>query len=57
MTGENMKYTLGIKSWIADLIGIGGCSLVVYGIMLVNIPAAFVVGGLFLIGGAWMLAK
>jgi len=57
LSTEKSDKVGAIKIAIADVAGVSGCGLVVYGIMLVNIPAAFIVGGLFLMGGAWMLAR
>lgn len=42
---------IAISAWIAGLVGFG---LLVSGIALINIPSAFIVAGLSLIGWAWL---
>ena len=48
-------------AWIADMAvdaaALAGAGLVDYGVWLVYRPAAFVVAGAFLLGGAWLLAR
>ena len=41
-----------MKSIFLDIAGFIGAGSIIYGISLVNIPAAFIFGGIFLIAGA-----
>lgn len=40
-----------------DAAGLAGAGLITYGAGLVYRPAGFIVGGLFLLAGAWMFAR
>lgn len=48
------------RSSIVDLIdvaGIAGAGLIVYGVSQIHRPSAFIVAGVFLLLGAWILAR
>jgi hypothetical protein len=40
-----------------DGAAIGGAGLITIGAHMIYQPAAFIVGGLFLLGGAWLTAR
>lgn len=42
---------------VQDAAGIAGAALIVYGVSLIHRPAAFIVAGVFLLGGAWLAAR
>ncbi|PKI19400.1 hypothetical protein [Pseudomonas monteilii] len=46
--------TIAIAAWVAGLVGF---ALLVAGIALINVPAAFMAAGLGLIGWAWLADK
>ena len=46
--------TIAIAAWVAGLVGFG---LLVAGIALIHVPAAFISAGLGLIGWAWLADK
>jgi hypothetical protein len=41
---------------VLEAAAIAGAGLITYGVWLMHRPAAFIVAGLFLLGGAWLLA-
>ena len=40
-----------------DLAGLTGAGLIVYGVSLIYVPAAFLIAGVFLLTAAWLLSK
>lgn len=53
-----MKRTLAALPVLArDAVGIGGGTLVTYGSWLIYPPAGFLVAGVLLLVGAWILAS
>lgn len=42
---------------LLDVVGLGGAGLITYGAHLVYHPAGFIVGGAFLLGGVWLVAR
>lgn len=53
-----MKKLLGVLPVVMrDLSGIGGVVSATVGAWQIYRPAGFIVGGLFLIAGAWLLAR
>ena len=40
-----------------DAIGLAGCGLIVIGIWQIYAPASFVIAGLMLLAGAWLIAR
>jgi len=42
---------------MADAVGLAGCGAVVYGVALVNVPAAYVIGGVMAILAAWLVSR
>jgi len=42
---------------MADAVGLAGCGAVVYGVWLVSVPAAFVVGGVMAMIAAWLVSR
>jgi hypothetical protein len=42
---------------VRDVAGLGGCGLVAYGAGLIYHPAGFIIGGLFLMAGAFLSAR
>ena len=46
-----------MRDWIVNLMVILGAVLVIYGVMMISPPAAFVVAGLALIVGAVAIAR
>jgi hypothetical protein len=45
---------IAIAAWLAGLVGFG---LLTYGVALINVPGAFILSGLGLIGWAWLADK
>lgn len=58
MTDQNMP---GIAGRVVDLAldgaALAGAALITYGVDLIYRPAAFIVAGLFTLGGAWLSAR
>lgn len=53
-----MKKLLGVLPVVMrDLSGLGGVASATVGAWQIYRPAGFIVGGLFLIAGAWLLAR
>ncbi|EKT4474824.1 hypothetical protein QEL91_000461 [Pseudomonas putida] len=46
--------TIAIAAWVAGLVGFG---LLVAGIALIHVPAAFIVAGFGLLSWAWLADK
>ena len=46
-----------MRAALIDIAGLSGCAAVVYGIMLVSMPLAWIAGGLMVTIIAWMLAE
>jgi hypothetical protein len=42
---------------VTDLAGVAGASLITFGVWRIYDPAAFIVGGAFLLVGAWLAAR
>ena len=42
---------------LRDAIGISGAGMIAYGAILIYQPAGWIVGGIILVGGAWLSAK
>lgn len=42
---------------VIDAAIVAGAGLITYGVWLIYQPAAFIVGGLFLLGGGWLFAS
>jgi hypothetical protein len=40
-----------------DLLMFGGCAAIVFGVALWSVPAAFIIGGLLMIGLAFIIGK
>jgi len=55
------KVIASVRSNVADLvvnvIGAGGLCSITYGVHLYSKPLGYVVGGLFMLGAAWLLSK
>lgn len=46
-----------MKSALADCLGVGGVAVIIYGLYLVSLPLACVVGGLAMTAAAILLEK
>lgn len=46
-----------IKSTLADCLGVGGFGVVIFGVYLISVPLACVVGGLGMMAAAILLEK
>jgi hypothetical protein len=42
---------------IRDTLGVAGCGMVAGGAGLIYLPAGLIVGGILLLGGAWLSAR
>jgi len=56
-TTPNLPRSGRIAGWASDIAALGGAASIVYGIDLIYHPAAFIVGGAILLGGAWKYAR
>lgn len=58
MTEPNVSGIAGrVAEFATDLAGLAGASLITYGAGQVYHPAGFIVGGLFLLAGAWLSGR
>lgn len=51
------KGALAAAGWVPDALMAAGAVAVSYGASLVYLPIGFMVGGLFLLGAGWLIAR
>ncbi|CAN5576042.1 hypothetical protein BH10PSE14_BH10PSE14_06620 [soil metagenome] len=51
------RIVAAITDVAQDGAALGGAALITYGVALIYHPAGFIVGGVFLLAGAWLTAR
>jgi hypothetical protein len=56
-TTPNPSRAARIAGWVADAAALGAAVAIVHGVDLIFRPAAFIIGGLMTLSGAWLYAR
>ncbi|MGC1300920.1 MAG: hypothetical protein WA840_00975 [Caulobacteraceae bacterium] len=54
---QRTPFAAQLAGAVLDAAAFAGAGLIVFGVDLIYRPAAFIVGGVFLLGGAWLIAR